>query len=79
VFQQDGLLIVVFDESGGDDTNGGGRVLWLEVSSKSKRGYQSAVLYQHESTLRLIAEGLGLTTFPGAAAAAPNMAEFFTP
>src|ERR1041385_7012252 len=27
-FQQDGLLIIVFDESGGDNTNGGGRVVW---------------------------------------------------
>ncbi|HVH68388.1 MAG TPA: hypothetical protein VM716_11005 [Gemmatimonadales bacterium] len=33
----------------------------------------------HESTLRLMAEALGLTTFPGAAATAPNMAEFFAP
>jgi len=79
VFQQDGLLIITFDESGGDDRNGGGRVLWLAISPKAKRGYQSATFYQHESTLRLMAEGLGLTTVPGAAATAPNMAEFFVP
>jgi phosphatidylinositol-3-phosphatase len=78
VFQQDGLLIITFDESGGDDRNGGGRVLWLAISPKAKRGYQSATFYQHESTLRLMAEGLGLTTFPAAATTAPNMAEFFT-
>ncbi len=78
-FQQDGLLIIVFDESGGDNTNGGGRVAWVAVSPKSKLGYQSAVLYQHQSTLRLILHGLGVTAFPGAAATAPDMSEFFTP
>ncbi len=78
-FQQDGLLIIVFDESGGDNTNGGGRVAWVAVSPKSKLGYQSAMLYQHQSTLRLILHGLGVTAFPGAAATAPDMSEFFTP
>ncbi|HEY6208848.1 MAG TPA: hypothetical protein VIW28_07305 [Gemmatimonadales bacterium] len=70
-------MIIVFDESSGDHTEGGGRVPWVEVSPKSKRGYHSAVLYRHESTLRLIVEGLGLSRFPGAAATAQNMAEFF--
>src|SRR5207237_204186 len=36
VFQQNGLLIIVFDESGGDNTNGGGRVVWVAVSPQSK-------------------------------------------
>src|SRR3989449_5024707 len=79
LFQQDGLLIIVFDESGGDNTNGGGRIVWVAVSPKSKPGYQSATLYQHQSTLRLILKGLGVTAFPGAAASAPDMGEFFTP
>src|SRR5207249_514134 len=76
-FQQGGLLIIVFDESGGDNTKGGGRIVWVAVSSKAKRGYQSASLYQHQNTLRLTAEALGLSQFPGAAATAGNMAEFF--
>ena len=76
-FQRDGLLIIVFDEAQDDTTGGGGRVVWVGVSAKSKRGYRSATPYQHESTLRLAAEALGLTTFPGAAATAPSMAEFF--
>ena len=80
VFQQDGLLIIVFDESGGDNTLGGGRVFWTAISpSKSKRGYQSTTTYQHPSTLRLILKGLGITVFPGAAATAPDMTEFFNP
>jgi acid phosphatase len=78
-FQQDGLLIIVFDESGGDNTNGGGKVAWVAVSPKSKPGYQSTTTYQHQSTLRLILKGLGVTAFPGDAASAPDMDEFFQP
>jgi len=78
-FQQDGLLIILFDEAGGDNSHGGGRIAWVDVSPKSKPGYQSTTLYQHQSTLRLILKGLGLTAFPGAAATAPDMSEFFTP
>jgi len=79
VFQQDGLLIIVFDEAGGDNTHGGGRIVWVTVSPKAKRGYQATTLYQHPSTLRLMLKGLGVTVFPGAAASAPDMDEFFTP
>ncbi len=78
-FQQDGLLVIVFDEADTDDTHGGGRIAWVAVGPKVKPGYVSTTLYQHESTLRLVAQALGLTQFPGAAAAAGNMAEFFNP
>ncbi|HXG95917.1 MAG TPA: alkaline phosphatase family protein [Gemmatimonadales bacterium] len=78
-FQQDGLLVITFDESDSDNAHGGGRIAWVVVSPKAKRGYQSATLYQHQSTLRLTLEALGITQFPGAAAAAPAMSEFFTP
>ncbi len=78
-FQQDGLLIIVFDEAGSDNTNGGGRIAWVVVSPKAKLHYQSTTLYQHQSTLRLTLEALGITLFPGAAATAPAMSEFFTP
>src|SRR5437868_8974859 len=77
VFQQDGLLVIVFDEAGSDNTNGGGRIAWVAVSPKVKSAYQSTTLYQHQSTLRMISEALGLTSFPGAAASAGDMAEFF--
>jgi len=33
-FQQDGLLIILFDEAGGDDMNGGGRIAWVAVSAQ---------------------------------------------
>ena len=78
-FQQDGLLIITFDEAGSDKTHGGGRIAWVVVSPKAKRAYQSTTLYQHQSTLRLTLEALGITQFPGTARAAPAMSEFFAP
>jgi phosphoesterase family protein/Big-like domain-containing protein len=78
-FQQDGLLIIVFDEAGPDNTHGGGRIVWVAVSGQSKAGYQSTTLYQHESTLRLSLKALGVSVFPNAAATAPDMDEFFMP
>src|SRR6266704_3471765 len=78
-FQTDGLLVIVFDEACSDDTHGGGRIAWVVVSPGAKTRYQSSTLYQHESTLRLILEALGITQFPGAAATAPAMGEYFTP
>ena len=78
-FRQDGLLLILFDESGGDNSHGGGRVAWVAVSGKSKPGYQSTTLYQHASTLRLSLEVLGVTAYPNAAATAPDMDEFFNP
>ena len=78
-FKEDGLLIITFDESASDNTHGGGRVAAVIVSpASSKPGYQSTTLYQHESTLRLMLQGLGVQTLPGAAATAPSMWEFFT-
>jgi hypothetical protein len=77
-FQKDGLLVIAFDESGSDNTNGGGRVVAVIVSPLAKAGYKSTTLYQEESVLRLMLEGLGIKVLPGAAATAPKMWEFFT-
>ncbi len=75
---QNSLLIVTFDESDTTDTaHGGGQVATVIVSPLAKSGYQSTTLYQHESTLRLMLEGLRVTDLPGAAASAPDMGEFF--
>src|ERR1051326_7624993 len=76
-FQQDGLLIITFDETGPDNTNGGGRVAWVAVSLRSRKGFSSSLVYQHQSTVRLIAEALNLKALPGLAAAAAGMGEFF--
>jgi len=71
-----GLLVIVFDESDGDNTHGGGHVAWIVAGPDVKRGYVSAKFYQHQSTLRFLGGSLGFTTFPGAAATAPDMEEF---
>jgi hypothetical protein len=49
---------------------------WESVLS-SNQGFTSNVFYQHEDTLRLVMEGLGLTSFPGGAASARDMRETF--
>ena len=78
VFQKDGLLIIVFDEGNSlDFTQGGGHVAAVLVSPFSKPSYKSIALYQHQSVLRLMLEGLGVTKLPGDAATAPAMWEFF--
>jgi phosphatidylinositol-3-phosphatase len=78
LFIKDGLLIIVFDESGGDNTHGGGRVVCALISAAvSKKAFQSTTLYQHQSTLRLTLEGLGVKSLPGSASTAPVMWEFF--
>lgn len=77
-FQKDGLLIIVFDEASDlDFTQGGGHVAAVVVSPFSKKAYKSIALYQHQSVLRLMLEGLGITKLPGDAATAPAMWEFF--
>jgi acid phosphatase len=78
LFQKDGLLIIVFDEAETSDTqNGGGHVVAVVISPLGKKAYQSTTLYQHQSTLRELLTALGISTFPGAAASAPDMGEFF--
>jgi len=75
---QNSLLIVTFDESDSADVaHGGGQVATVIVSPLAKSGYRSTTFYQHESLLKLMLEGLRVADLPGAAASAPDMAEFF--
>ncbi len=77
-FKNGDLLIIVFDESSNDNAHGGGRVAWVGISPKfSMSSYKSTTLYQHQNTLRLMMQGLGLTSYPGKAKSASNMSEFF--
>jgi diaminopimelate epimerase len=75
---QDSVLIYTWDESNINDlANGGGHVATIVVGAKARAGFQSTTMYQHQSTLKLTMQLLGMTDFPGAAATAPDMAEFF--
>jgi|GraSoiStandDraft_5_1057265.scaffolds.fasta_scaffold128279_2 phosphatidylinositol-3-phosphatase len=72
------VFIIVFDESlDVDVVNGGGKVAWVMAGSHVKAGFKSTTLYQHQSTLRLVMDLLGVTDHPGNSATAPTMQEFF--
>ena len=80
----DTVVIVTFDESDSDNTNGGGLIYWFMIGKGVKQNYQSTGpsvapgYYSHESTLRVMAEMLGASFVGlGGAANAPDMAEFF--
>jgi phosphatidylinositol-3-phosphatase len=77
-FKSGGLLVITFDEGKEADLDhGGGQVATLIISSNAKPNYQSQTLYQHQSVLRLMLAASGVNKFPGQAASAPDMAEFF--
>ncbi len=77
-FQQDGLLVIVFDESYDTDTAyGGGHVAMVVIGPKVNKNFKTANHYQHQNTLRMVSEALGLTSFPGAAASASDMGVWF--
>jgi acid phosphatase len=78
-FQQDGILIILFDESFSTDTaHGGGHVAALMLGPNVKKGYKSTTLYQHQNMLRTVMDALGMKTYPGAAATAADMADVFS-
>lgn len=78
VFQGGGLLIITLDESDFTDVaHAGGHTVAGSVSPLAKGAYPSTTLYQRESTFRLILGSPGMSRFPGAAATARDMTEFF--
>jgi phospholipase C len=78
-FQQDGILIILFDESFSTDTaHGGGHVAALMLGPNVKKGYKSTALYQHQNLLHTVMDALGMKTYPGAAATAADMADAFS-
>jgi phosphoesterase family protein len=77
-FQQDGILIIVFDESFSTDTaHGGGHVAAVIIGPKVKAGSRSATFYQHQNVLRTMLDALGIHTYPGSAGSAADMADLF--
>ena len=77
-FQQDGILIIVFDEGFSTDTaHGGGHVAAVVIGPKVRKGSKSTTFYQHQNVLRTTLDALGVKTYPGSAAGAADMADLF--
>lgn len=77
-FNQNGLLIITFDESENDNTNGGGQVMTVLIGTHVKQGFSgSAATYDHRSLLDLSLKSLNVMSVPNGAALAPEMTEFF--
>jgi hypothetical protein len=77
-FTSSGLLIITFDESANDSTNGGGHVATVLMGTHVKVGYTgSAQMYDHRSLCALTMTALGVTPVPNGAGLAPQMTEFF--
>ena len=75
---QNSVLIYTWDESDiNDTTNPNEHIATILISPKVRAGFQSTASYQHQSTLRLTMQLLGINDYPGAAASAPEMSEFF--
>ena len=73
-----GLVLVTFDECGGGTNAGcGASVYTALMGPKVKAHYVSSHLYKHENALRTILDSLGVKSYPGAAAYAADMADFF--
>src|SRR5256886_6411270 len=72
-FQQNNcLLIITFDEAGGDHAHGGGPGYQVAAGpTNTKRGYVSTTLYQPQGTLRPMLTGRRVTSIPRSAATAP--------
>jgi phosphatidylinositol-3-phosphatase len=75
---QNSVLIYTWDEGDVNDmANQGGHVATILISPKVRAGFQSTTMYQHQSALKLSMQLLGVSDYPGAAASAPDMTEFF--
>lgn len=87
-FARNGLLIVVTDHAWPEEEapgcepcglkHGGGHVLWVAAGSRAKKGFRTDTFYQHPSTVRLVADLLGIARL-GEAAKAPDMSEVLAP
>ncbi|GAC1657323.1 MAG: hypothetical protein NVS9B15_18650 [Acidobacteriaceae bacterium] len=77
-FMTNGILVITFDESADENTNGGGKVGTVLIGSHVKAGYQSgSTAYDHRSLLSLSMKSLGVSADINGANAAPQMGEFF--
>jgi len=75
----DGLAIVTFDECGGGTNAGcGASVYTALIGPKVMPHTVSAAPYKHENALRTMLDALGIRKYPGAAANASDMSDFFS-
>lgn len=76
----DGLIFVTFDECGGGTDQGCGAAVYTTViGPKVTPHIVSTTPYKHENTLRTIFDALRITNYPGVAATASDMSDFFGP
>ena len=74
----DGLIFVTFDECAGGTDNGCGSAVYTGIiGPKVVPHTVSNIPYKHENTLRTMLDALQITTYPGAAATASDMSDFF--
>jgi acid phosphatase len=73
----DGLLIITFDECDAAVGACPEQVYTAVIGPHVKPHYQSSILYKHENALRTMLDALGVTVYPGAAATATDMSDFF--
>jgi acid phosphatase len=77
-FQQDGILILVFDEGFNTDTaHGGGHVVALAVGPGVRKGFKSTAFYQHQNVLRTTLDALGVHNYPGNGGSSADMTDLF--
>jgi len=82
-FQENGLLVVTYDEGDSDDgccgqRRGGGNIMTVVASPLGKRGFVSDVPHSHYSLLRTIEDAWGLEHLAHAADdAVTSLTEFF--
>ncbi len=77
-FQQDGILIIVFDEGFNTDTaHGGGHVAEIAVGPGVRKGFKSTAFYQHQNVLRTTLDALGVHSYPGIGGSSADMSDLF--
>jgi Phosphoesterase family len=73
-----GLILVTFDECGGGTNQGCGAAVYTALIGPQVTPHTvSSLPYKHENALRTILDSLDITTYPGAAARAADMWDFF--
>jgi acid phosphatase len=78
-FQQDGLLVVWFDEGKSSDIQfGGGHVAVVFAGPRARAGFQSTSFYRHENLLRTFAEALALPAFPNSSIYVTSMSDMMS-